>query len=135
MRKCGDYYDKKVGWVRRWKTLPTVHKIAMLCTCWGSTTKPDLKDHAIGHKNVVCQDRWPLVTGSVILKYTCRSFRRNGLSRQMVSHDSGLSIQVSLYRELLNFTMLIDMKKLMKPTSEANTVSDLSRSFEARCKE
>ncbi len=33
-----------------------------------------LKDHPIGHKNVVCQDRWSLVTGSEILK--CRSFCR-----------------------------------------------------------
>ncbi len=34
--------------------------------------EPILKDHPIGHKNVVCQDRWSLVTGSVMLK--CRSF-------------------------------------------------------------
>ena len=32
------------------------------------TVEPALKDHPIGHKNVVCQDRWSLVTGSVILK-------------------------------------------------------------------
>ncbi len=38
------------------------------------TVEPVLKDHPIGHKNVVCQDRWPMVTGSVILK--CRSFCR-----------------------------------------------------------
>ena len=31
------------------------------------TVKSVLKDHPIGHKNVVCQDRWSLVTGSVIL--------------------------------------------------------------------
>ncbi len=37
-----------------------------------STVEPVLKDHPIGHKNVVCQDRWSLVTGSVILK--CRPF-------------------------------------------------------------
>ncbi len=36
------------------------------------TIEPVLKDHPIGHKNVVCQDRWSLVTGSVILN--CRSF-------------------------------------------------------------
>ncbi len=42
----------------------------MSYTC--STEEPVLKDHLIGLKNVVCQDRWSLVTGSVILKY--RSF-------------------------------------------------------------
>ncbi len=36
------------------------------------TVGPVLKDHPTGHNNVVCQDRWSLVTGSVILK--CRSF-------------------------------------------------------------
>ncbi len=36
------------------------------------TVEPVLKDHPIGRKNVVCQDRWSLVTGSVILK--CRFF-------------------------------------------------------------
>ena len=36
------------------------------------TVEPVLKDHSIGHKNVVCQDRWSLMTGSIILK--CRSF-------------------------------------------------------------
>ncbi len=37
--------------------------------------EPVLKEHSIGHKNVVCQDRWCLImlmTGSVLLKY--RSF-------------------------------------------------------------
>ncbi len=38
------------------------------------TVEPVLKDHPIGHKNVVCQDRWSLVTGSVILK--CRSCQK-----------------------------------------------------------
>ncbi len=33
-----------------------------------STVECVLKDHPIGHKNVVSQDRWFLVTGSVILK-------------------------------------------------------------------
>ena len=27
--------------------------------------EPVLKDHPIGPKNVVCQDRWSLVTGSI----------------------------------------------------------------------
>ncbi len=34
----------------------------------GNTVEPVLKDHPIGHKNVVCQDRWSLVTGSIILE-------------------------------------------------------------------
>ncbi len=36
------------------------------------TVKPILKDHLIGHKNVVSQDRWSLVTSSIRLK--CWSF-------------------------------------------------------------
>ncbi len=52
-----------------------------------------LKDHPIGHKNVVCQNKWPL---SVILK--CRTFDKMcGPSRQVVSHGCGLSRQISLY--------------------------------------
>ena len=38
---------------------------------WGvgiCTEERVLKDHPIGYKSVVCQDRWSLVTGSVILK-------------------------------------------------------------------
>ncbi len=41
-----------------------------------STVKPVLKDHPIGHKNVVCQDRWSLVTGSVTGILKCRSCQR-----------------------------------------------------------
>ncbi len=37
-----------------------------------NTVEPVWKDHPIGHKNVVRQDRWSLVTGSVVLK--CGSF-------------------------------------------------------------
>ncbi len=40
--------------------------------CVQCTVEPLLKDHPIGLKNVVCQDRWSLVTSSVILK--CKSF-------------------------------------------------------------
>ncbi len=36
------------------------------------TVKPALKDHPNGHKNMVSQDRWSLVTGSVTLK--CGTF-------------------------------------------------------------
>ena len=44
----------------------------------------------IGHKSVVCQDRWSLVTGSVILKY--RSFCR----KCVYCKTGGLSWQRSL---------------------------------------
>ncbi len=39
-----------------------------------TTVEPVLKDHFIGQKNVVCQDRWSLMTGLVILIF--RSFCR-----------------------------------------------------------
>ncbi len=32
------------------------------------TVEPVLKDYPIGHENVVFQDRWSLVTGSIVLK-------------------------------------------------------------------
>ncbi len=56
-----------------------------------NTVEPVLKDHPTGHNKVVCQDRWSLVTGSVILK--CRSFCQKSVvfQRQVVSHGSGLS--------------------------------------------
>ncbi len=51
------------------------------------TVESALKDYPIGHKNMVFQDRWSLVTGSVALK--CRlsarsmwSFKTGGLSWQ-----------------------------------------------------
>ncbi len=57
--------------------------------------EPVLKDHPIGHENVVSQDRY-LVTGSITLKY--RTFCQEYLVFQdMWSHGSGLSRQVSLY--------------------------------------
>ncbi len=39
------------------------------------TVEPVLKDHPTDHKNVVCQDRWSLVTASIMLK--CKSFCQN----------------------------------------------------------
>ncbi len=39
------------------------------------TFQPIMKDHPVGHKNTISQDRWSLVTGSVILK--CGSFCQN----------------------------------------------------------
>ncbi len=55
--------------------------ISMQCICipsWLSavsspyTVEPMLKDHPAGHKNMVSQDRWSFVTGSVALK--CGTF-------------------------------------------------------------
>ncbi len=39
------------------------------------TVKPVLKDHHIGHKSMVFQDRWSLVTGSFTLM--CRTVCQN----------------------------------------------------------
>ncbi len=39
-----------------------------------------LKDHPIGHKSVVSQDRWPLLTGSITLK--CSAFCQEYLAFQ-----------------------------------------------------
>ncbi len=36
------------------------------------TVEPVIQDHPIGHKNMVSQDRWSLVTGLMALK--CRTF-------------------------------------------------------------
>ncbi len=61
------------------------------------TLEPVLKDHPFRHRNVVSQDRWSLVPGSIALKCTVLPPEMYGLSRQVVSHGSGLSRQVSLY--------------------------------------
>ena len=58
--------------------------------------EPVLKDHPIGHKNIVCHDRWSLVTGSIILK--CRTLIYRIC---VVCQDSGLSRQVSLYMYMM----------------------------------
>ncbi len=42
-----------------------------------NTVEPVLKDHPIGHKDVVFQDRWSLVTGAIALKY--RTFCQKNL--------------------------------------------------------
>ncbi len=44
------------------------------------TVEPVLKDHPIGHTNVVSQDRWSLVTGLITLK--CRTFCQEYLVSQ-----------------------------------------------------
>ncbi len=51
------------------------------CLSIVNTVEPVLKDNPIGHKDVVCQDRWYPVTGTVILK--CRSF----CQQCVVCHD------------------------------------------------
>ncbi len=57
------------------------HSMACYASLYTCTAEPVLKDHPIGHKNVVCQDRWSLVTGLVILK--CRYF----CQKSVVSQD------------------------------------------------
>ncbi len=50
------------------------HVFAVLTEHIYCTVEPVLKDHPIGHKNMVSQDRWSLVTGSFTLK--CRTFHQ-----------------------------------------------------------
>ncbi len=50
------------------------------------TVEPVSKDHLIRRKNMVSQDRWSLVTGSIVLK--CKAFCQECVpSRQVVSQD------------------------------------------------
>ncbi len=61
-----------------------------------STVEPVLKDQPFGEKNMLSQDRWSLVTGSVVLK--CWSFcKKCVVFQDRWSHFSGLSRRVSLY--------------------------------------
>ena len=68
------------------------------CLTESNTVEPVLKDHPIGHKNLVCQDRWSLATGSVILK--CMSFCRKcmALSRNVVSWQWSLKTGFTVER-------------------------------------
>ncbi len=55
-----------------------------------NTVEPVLKDHPIGHTNVVSQDRWSLVTGSITLKWRTSSqvvFQDRWSLMAMVSQD------------------------------------------------
>ncbi len=74
------------------------------------TVEPALKDRPIGHKNIAYIDRWSLVTGSVALKsgIFCQGC---GPSRQVVSHESGLSRQVSLYHHTQPKSLLNSKRK------------------------
>ncbi len=61
--------------------------------------EPVLKDQPIAYANVVFQGRWSLSTGSITLKHRLDLLPRvhvSGPSRQVVSHASGLSRQVSM---------------------------------------
>ena len=58
--------------------------------CISTTVEPILKDHPIGHKNVVCQDRWSLVTGSVLLK--CRSCQKRVVCQDRWSLMTGFTV-------------------------------------------
>ncbi len=55
-----------------WSPSSTVEYLVALGEAVICTVEPVLKDRPIGHKYVVSQDRWSLVTGSVFLK--CMTF-------------------------------------------------------------
>ncbi len=63
------------------------------------TIEPALKDSPIGHKNMVCQDRWSLVAGSVLLR--SRSFCQN--RKQVFQNRLSLMPVVSQDRFLCNW--------------------------------
>ncbi len=73
-----------------------IHRHCLCDTSVTDTVEPLLKDHPIGHKYMVPQDRWSLVTGWVALK--CRLSARSIWSFKTghVSLGSGLSWQWSL---------------------------------------
>ena len=63
-----------------------------------TTVEPVLKSHRIGHSNIVSQDRWSLVTGSITLKYrTCQEYLvfKTGGVMAVVSQDR-FSLSVKL---------------------------------------
>ncbi len=67
-------------------------------TFHATTVEPDdLKDHPVGHTNVVFQGRWWFTTGSITLIYRAFCQEYLVLSGQVFSRGSGLSRQVSLY--------------------------------------
>ncbi len=68
----------------------------------GNKVKYVLKDHPIGHKNVVCQDRWSLVTGSVILK--CRS-----LCQKCVVCQGRWSLMAVVSQDRFHYSHFVEM--------------------------
>ncbi len=67
------------------QSVPTPSQLTVV-----STVEPVLKDHPISHKNVVCQDRWSLVTGLNLLK------RRSFCQKWWFVKTGGFSWQWSL---------------------------------------
>ncbi len=58
-----DINRHSIDLLRQLKKKKMLH-YTLLCK-FECTVEPVLKDHHVGHTNVVCQDRWSLVTGSV----------------------------------------------------------------------
>ena len=63
---------------------------------WSLSCKTTLRDDQI----VVSQGRWSLIGGINNMKSTKQSILKNGLSKQVVSHRSGLSRQGPLYYQI-----------------------------------
>ncbi len=87
--------------IKQFRYYANMKCLSLLCQAPDSflvynTVEPVLKDHPIGHQNMVSQNRWSLVTGSFTLQ--CRTFcqKTGGPLRQVDFHGSGLSRQVSL---------------------------------------
>ncbi len=66
--KSFDFNQEKFWWVfSEWSWHALMASVVI-----SNTVEPLLKDHPFRHRNVVSQDWWSLVTGSVVLK--CRTF-------------------------------------------------------------
>ena len=85
---------------------------AILC----STVESVLEDHPIGHKNMVSQNRWSLVTGSFTLK--CVTFCQKLVVLQdrwslmaVVSQDR---FHCTLYMELRRFSWIFNTSQRIK---------------------
>ncbi len=99
------------------KTLP-MHKYAVMYNCttykWRSipcttlcTVEPVLKDHPIGHKNVVCKDVVSDVSDDRLsyIEMTRSFCQKRMVCQDRWSHGSGLSRQVSLYNDVHTCSM------------------------------
>ncbi len=73
---------------------------------FGDTVEYILRDHPIGHKTVVSQDNWSLVTGSSCIDIQCIGLARNTcmwtFKTGSLSLSSGLSTQVPLQSTLIS---------------------------------
>ncbi len=98
-----------------------------------TTVEPALKDHPIGHKNVVCQERWSLVTGSVILKcrsscWKCVVWQDRWFVMAVVSQD-----RLHCTRHLTsNFKRWLDLSPQLWPCKISNTMLGSSLNQESR---